>query len=330
MINGLLCNAHNKGLLTNLVLAKQKKFKKFLPDKTIAEEEVCKYLQVEQPLLYSQFVQWRQDKTVDTLKTLYKTIMQNRLNSKHNFIRRNVLYLYVMERMKSTPVSEEEQDWIERELFTLCMYTPFENVYLSFMIWRIKLALYNIRHGSTMDIRLYLKENKHQVEDEFLRVKQKFCKLHQLAAFFTDDAFYWLKAELLILDVVFDSCYSHFSIMEKLQLAYQFYRTYHSTAYHIKCGDSLFKILLLLNDKLDFSELCEVYNMILICYNKCITEKYQHVSKSCIDFQTFVHETPQLNISTYETVIDRLYAITNSTEVKQCYDKFLNQTQAQL
>jgi len=294
-------------LLDVLLKEKQQKYTNFLPDrsKTIkdCEEWLEKNLEFE---LY--FKMWKENGYSDELKSLYNALMSQRVEKNVGYIRRNVLYLYIIDKMKEQ-FTEHDLDWIEQELFTVCLYQNYENIYLSFMIWRIKFILFSLCKNE--DIRLYVKENWMDVQGIYRSAQKKFLKLQQLREHYSSDEFNWFKAELYLLDIIFESN-KDFSSLEKCILAYQLYRSYHSVEYHLKCGDSLFKLLYFINYNLEEKTLLQLYQMILVCYNKYIQEG-ENFTKRPLSFTFHLSEGKiSLNVEYYNATCEFLFHLTKN------------------
>jgi hypothetical protein len=284
---------------------KQIKYKTFLPDRQDTIEEVQKWLEDNKEFQHP-FQQWLETGYCHELKVMYEDLMKNRVLKNVGFVRRKVLYLYLMEKMKES-YTQEELEWIEKELFTVCLYENYENIYLSFAIWRIKSLLYSI--FNYQDLRISIKENWFDVQNQFNLAKQKYTKLLHLKEHYSTDRFFWLKAELYLLDIIFE-LNKDFTILEKCLLAYQLYRNYHSSEYHLKCGDSIYKMLYLINYNVSNDVLIQLFQMILVCYNKYIQDCDDFINKPLSFTYHVVDGKPKLNLHYYNKTCEYLFQLT--------------------
>lgn len=298
-------------LLDVLKTEKQNKYKRFVPDRNKSIEEVQEWVQEHQEFS-TPFQQWLETGYSYELKSMYQNLMSKRLQLNIGFIRRNVLYLYLIERMREK-YTEDDLEWIENELFTICLYDNYQNLYLSFMIWRIKSILYSLYKGN--DLRCFIKENWMDVQFEYNKAKSKFLKLKSLKEHYHGNEFFWLKAELYLLDVIFETK-KNLTVIEKCLLAYQLYRNYHSAEYHLKCGDSMYKMLFLIHYNIPNETLIQLYEMILVCYNKYIQEGDEFVHKP-LSFTFHLSEGKvSLNLQNYNHVCELLFALTKDFKYK--------------
>lgn len=314
---------YSNNLLTRLLYEKQKKYNTFLPDKEEIIKEITSFFQKEKDLFCysSMLMEWKNTSSNDILKDMYVKIMNNRLNKNIGYIRRYILYLYVTEKLKNT-CQDEELDWMEQELFSCCIYENFENIYLSFVIWRIKNIINNIKQ-SNEDVRFTIKDIWIDCQQDYKKAHERYLKLKSMMDLYPGDQFHWFKAEMYVLDIIFDTCKS-ITIIEKCLIAYQLYRSYHSVSYHLKCGDTLYKILYLINHNLPKEHLVQIYNMILVCYNKYIYDGHNDINENQITFSVFTStRKPSLNINFYEDIIERLTKISNNDQVSECHARFL-------
>jgi hypothetical protein len=256
---------------------------------------------------------------------MYVTIMNNRLNKNIGYIRRYVLYIYVLGKLKDT-CKDEELDWIEHELFSCCIYENFENIYLSFVIWRIKSIINNIKQDNE-DVRFTIKNTWIDCQQEYKKAQERYLKLKSMSDLYPGDQFHWFKAEMYVLDVIFETQRT-MNIMEKCLVAYQLYRSYHSISYHVKCGDTIYKILYLVNHNLNNEQLIQLYSMILVCYNKYIYDGHNDKNENSITFSVFGSTRTSLNIKFYEDIIERLSTISNTDQVIECHARFLTKFRA--
>lgn len=292
-------------ILDILKKEKQEKYKTFIPERQQTIEDIQNWLN-ENEEFTNQFNSWLETGYCDEIKKLYEDLMKSRLVKNIGFIRRNVLYLYLVEKLKDR-YSEKDLDWIEKELFTICLYDKYQNLYLSFMIWRIKAILYSLYQGK--DIRSYIKENWMDVQYEFNQAKTKFLKLVKLKPHYHGNEFFWLHAELFLLDIIFET-ETCFTVLEKCLLAYQLYRNYHSVEYHLKCGDSIYKLLFLIHYNVPNEILIQLYEMILVCYNKYVQEGEEFIHKP-LSFTFHLSEGKvSLNLQTYNHVCELLFSLT--------------------
>lgn len=324
MFNNISTLPYSKGLLANFINEKQQKYKTFLPALDSVIPECDKLLnEIEFKDEYNTFQLWKESREVYLLRKCYDGIINKRLLKNIGNVRRKILYLFVIEKCKSHFTSDD-LDWIENELFSICLYEEFENLYPTFIIWRIKYMLSKfVKDGQ--DIRKTMKENWIDYSEYYKSMQSKFEKLKHLSEqFYNKSQFHWLRAEVYLLDIIFET-YKCYNILEKCRIAYQLYRSYHSIGYHIKCGDSLYKLCYLLQHSIPNDILIQIYNMILVCYNKYIQDGYREFEKKSLSFNELVlgkSGEPKCNISFYTSIIIRLEKISDNTEiVSSVYNK---------
>lgn len=310
---------YNDNFLKRVLYERQKKYASFLPSTDEIISQLSDHFESNQDCKAT-LQSWKESKCIDHLKELYNYIMKNRLIKNVGYIRRYVLYLYVVEKVKQE-CDDSELDWIETELFSCCIYENFENIYLSFVIWRIKNIINKIKVQDE-DVNYTIKNTWMDCQEDYKRALSKYQKLKSLVQLYSSDQFHWFRAELYVLDVIF-SLEKNLSTIEKSLIAYQLYRSYHSSSYHIKCGDTLYKMLYFINHNLPTDVLVQLYNMIIVCYNKYIQDGNVDSVSEKLSFTIFNPTRKAiLNKLTYSDTIKRLLSISNTSQTVDCYDKF--------